>query len=308
MKVLYIMGAGHTGSTILDIVLGNHSHIEGVGELNKLHSSGWSGDGGRRCACGSVLEECSFWPEVRRDWAGRIGGDDVRRYVDLQKRFERSRSAWPRLLRSRVRPSAEFAEYATKTAALYEAILKVGGRSVVVDSSLAPRRAYVLSAVPGVDLHLVHLVRDGRGVIWSLKKPGKKTLTKPFVPAPAWRTTRYWISANLQCAWVFRGVDQNRRLRIRYEDFVTRPADVLERIGTLLGEDFSRVIAALRADHPIQVAGHTVGGNRVRMQKDIRVRPDIAWMEHLPEKDRELFWRLSGWLAKRYGYTRHPHP
>jgi len=301
------MGAGHTGSTILDIVLGNHPYVEGVGELNKLHSSGWSGAGQRRCACGSPLPECSFWPQVRREWADRIGDDDVPRYVDLQKRFERSRWAWPRLLRCRARPSAEFAEYTKKTAALYDAILKVGGRRVVVDSSLAPRRAYALSLVPGVDLRLVHLVRDGRGVIWSLKKPGKETLTKPFVPAPAGRTTRYWISANLQCAWVFRGVRDDRRLRIRYEDFVTRPEGPLERIGALLGEDFSEVIAALAAGQPIQVAGHTVGGNRVRMQRDIRLRPDFAWMERLSERDRDLFWRLSGWLAKRYGYTRHPH-
>jgi hypothetical protein len=38
------------------------------------------------------------------------------------------------------------------------------------------------------------------------------------------------------------------------------------------------------------------------MQKDIRIKADFAWMEHLPEKDRLMFWRTAGWLARRFGY------
>ena len=84
MKVVYVTGAGHIGSTILDIVLGNHPEIQGVGEVNKLHRSGWVTDSGRRCACGEAIPECSFWPEVRHRWASSLGGDDVPRYVHLQ--------------------------------------------------------------------------------------------------------------------------------------------------------------------------------------------------------------------------------
>lgn len=305
MKVLYVTGAGHIGSTILDIVLGNHPRIQGVGELSKLHRSGWSGDAGRRCACGSLVAECSFWSRVRRRWAEAVGGDDVARYVELQACFERYRDAWSRLLANRQRPSTDFREYLGKTQALYEAIREVSGRPIVVDSSLTPRRAYALTLNPGVELSLIHLVRDGRGVIWSLMKPNKQILTKVYKPAPSWRTSKYWVSANLQSAWVFRRVPTARKQLVRYEDFVTRPAEVLQRIGALVGEDLSPLGRRVAAEGLLD-AGHTVGGSRVRMSSSIQLKADFAWKQQLPSKDRRVFWLMAGWLAQRYGYTQQP--
>ena len=305
MRVVYVTGAGHIGSTILDIVLGNHPHIQGVGEVSKVHRSGWVTDSRRRCACGSSVAECAFWPKVRARWAATVGGDDVDRYVYLQGLFERYRTAWPRLLWNSLRPSSDFQEYLHKTQALYEAIRDVSGRSVIVDSSLTPRRAYALTLNREIDLSLIHLVRDGRGVIWSLMKPNKKTLTKVYKPAPSWRTTKYWISANLQSAWVFQRVREEKRQRIRYEDFVTNPSMILNRIGTLVGEDMSSLAEDVATHRAIR-AGHTVGGSSVRMSKDILVKPDFAWQDLLPAKDRRVFWLLAGWLAQRYGYTQQP--
>jgi hypothetical protein len=305
VRVVYVTGAGHIGSTILDIVLGNHPHIQGVGEVSKVHRSGWVSDTRRRCACGALVPDCTFWPQVRARWARSVGGDDVARYVHLQGLFERYRTAWPRLLANRFRPSPEFREYSRKTQALYEAVREVSGRAVIVDSSLTPRRAYALTLNPDIDLSLIHLVRDGRGVIWSLMKPNKKTLTKVYKPAPSWRTTKYWISANLQSTWVFHRLPKEKRQRVRYEDFVTDPAMILKRIGTLLGEDMSSLAHDVATQQPIQ-AGHTVGGSSVRMAQGIRVRPDFAWQDRLPAKDRRVFWLLAGWLAQRYGYTQQP--
>jgi hypothetical protein len=41
VRVLKIMGLGRSGSTILDIVLGNHPQIESVGEVGNLIRTGW---------------------------------------------------------------------------------------------------------------------------------------------------------------------------------------------------------------------------------------------------------------------------
>ena len=304
--MIYIMGAGHIGSTILDMVLGNHPQIEGVGEVSKVHRSGWSGDGSRRCACGVQLDECTYWPQVRRSWSDSVQGGNVERYVALQRRYERFRYGWPRLLCNSIRPSADFKSYVQQTEAVYRAIQQVSGKPVVVDSSLTPRRAYALTQNPNIDLRLIHLVRDGRGCIWSLMKPGKQTLTKTYRPAPSWRTTKYWISANLQSAWVFSHVPESNRQRIRYEDFVSDPSSTMKRIGALVGEDLTGVIDEQTSELEARTR-HTVGGCRVRMSKNIRIKADFAWMDHLPDKDRKVFWRLAGWLAQRYGYAQQPH-
>ena len=165
--------------------------------------------------------------------------------------------------------------------------------------------AVASAATRATDLRLIHLVRDGRGVIWSLMKPNKKTLTKVYKPAPSWRTTKYWISANLQSTWVYHRVPREKRERVRYEDFVTDPASTLHRIGALLDVDMSSLARTVAARQPIQ-ANHTVGGSSVRMSRDIRVRADFAWQDLLPARDRKIFWLLAGWLAQRYGYTQQP--
>ena len=80
---------------------------------------------------------------------------------------------------------------------------------------------------------------------------------------------------------------------------------ILNRIGTLVGEDMSSLAEDVTTCRTIR-AGHTVGGSSVRMSTDIRVRPDFAWQDLLPARDRRVFWLLAGWLAQRYGYTQQP--
>lgn len=302
MKVLYIMGAGHIGSTIVDIVLGSHGHMESLGELSKFHRAGWTPESNRVCSCGSPVYECPFWSQVRRCWSELTGCTDGREAVRLQDTFENSTLAWPQLLwQSRLR-TPKFRRYMDLTAALYQSIQEVGGKVVLVESSLTPRRAYALAMNPAIDLHLIHMVRDGRGVIWSLMKPGKQALiSKKYVPAPPSQTSRYWVSANLQSSWVFRQVPAAKRMLMRYEDFVLDPASVVTRIGSFIGEDLAGVMNGSEVANSSPVR-HTVGGNRIRMQKDIRIRADFAWMGNLTEKDQRTFWRTAGWLARRFGY------
>jgi hypothetical protein len=131
---LYIEGYGRSGSTLLDIVLGNHPEVESVGELINLPYSGWyegwiSGKPTRSpyCACGERMLECEFWSAVRRKWLENPKMREPQRCLELQEEFGRYRSL-PRLLREqRGSKSALFRCYADHTQALFKAIADVGG-------------------------------------------------------------------------------------------------------------------------------------------------------------------------------------
>jgi hypothetical protein len=232
----------------------------------------------------------------------------VARYVALMRRFDGSgnAAAWPRLLALRLRPGREAREYVRRNLALYEAVVQVGGKPTIVESSLSPRRAFVLASTPGIDLHLVHVVRDGRGVIWSHMNPAKAALRKSFEPKTTRHVTRYWLTANLQSAFVYARLRPERRMRLRYEDFATDPTAALARLGAFVGEDLSGLLTPERALRQPVPTRHTPGGNRVRLVREVQVRQDFGWMEQLPAADRALFWRWAGWLARRYGYARDP--
>ena len=308
MKILYLMGAGHVGSTVIDVVIGAHPGFESLGEAWKLPIAWAEPTRERVCACGEAISACAFWRDARKAWAERVGDDDVARYVALMRRFDGSGNgaAWPRLLGLRHRPGREAREYLRRNLALYEAVAQVGGKPAIVESSLSPRRAFVLASTPGIDLHLVHVVRDGRGVIWSHVNPAKAALRKSFEAKSTRHVTRYWLTANLQSAFVYAHVPPSRRMRLRYEDFATDPAAALGRLGAFVGEDLSGLLTPERALRQPVPPRHTPGGNRVRLVKEVQVRRDFGWMEQMPAPDRAFFWRWAGWLARRYGYTREP--
>jgi hypothetical protein len=114
VKVLKITGLGRSGSTILDIVLGNHPCVESVGEVMNLIRTGWVSRGSLRgidqkrlrrpiCTCGKRLdvpyvedpdEACPFWSAVRREWVARADAEAIESYPKLQNDFEPKRR-WP---------------------------------------------------------------------------------------------------------------------------------------------------------------------------------------------------------------------
>lgn len=305
--VISIIGSGHSGSTVLDIVLGSHPNIAGVGELHKLPRAGWVLDDDRRCACGSPVHECAYWTRVFARWIALVGRDGPRRYLALQHTYERSIRSLPRLLIEERRPSSRFMTYSEITAALYEAIRDVTGTSAIVDSSKNPVRTYALLANPRLDVRVIHLVRDGRGVVWSkLKSFGKdvqagvRSDRQPTRPA---RTTLHWVLANLESEWVAKRADPTHTLRVAYESFVEHPDRVLRQISRVVGEDLGPLADAVGRGVAMDPY-HLVGGNRVRMSGAVALRPDVEWMVKLPSRDVRMFWRLAGWLARRYGYSR----
>ncbi len=306
VRVLYILGAGRSGSTLLDTVLASHPDVVGVGELLNLHSAGWTAN--EVCACGQLGTECSFWTSVRNVWQRRVPGATIAGYVVLQKKFEFFR--WfglvqiVHILRNQLMPTTEFRAYLRQTEALYQAIAEVSGRAIVVDSSKSPVRGVLLTQMPGIDTRLIHLVRDARAVAWSRKKAfhadqkaGVQTAIKPRSTA---YSVGYWAFINLLSMLVcqFR---RTTSLRMRYEDFVSQPQQQMERISGVSGLDYAAAIKSLLVGEPIRVE-HPIAGNRMRMNGSVTLKPDWEWLDRLPNRDRVIAWCTAGWLLLWYGY------
>lgn len=302
-KVLYIGGLYRSGSTILDILLGNQAGLVGVGELRNLPLIGWGHDG--PCACGERIEDCSVWRDVRSDWERRVGPGRVARLAELQDRFERIRNIPRVVVEGLVGRSKSFREYSDLVAALYTAIAGVSAAEVVVDSTKYPARALGLLRNPDVELYFVHLVRDGRAVIWSMRRQLNTDLGGQVLEIPAGRiatqTTRQWLLTNLACDLVARWAKPNA-IRVRYEDLVEDPVREVARIGRLIGIDTSSLGERVSRGDLLDV-GHSVAGNRVRMGGPVRLKPDTEWRTMLSAEERGEFWRSAGWLARSYGYS-----
>ena len=307
VRVVYVMGCGRSGSTMLDTLLGNHPSIESVGEACHVPLRAWMSNG--YCACGTRSEVCEFWVDVHERWRQRVGADPVEEYATMIHELE-SRRVWlPALAREARRPESRFRQYLRMTGALMEAIREVSGKPVIVDSSKRPARALALSMIPQVDLRVVHLIRDCRGVAWSGKKrfvvDEKGGVSRNDPGKEVWKMSMIWGISNVLSSWVRRKLPSSHSIQVRYEDYVTNPEDALTRIGRLIDLDMSPVVQAVAAQQPMQI-GHTIAGNRLRMSQGIHLRPDTEWISKLSNQDRRRCWILAGWLMKQYGYTKHP--
>jgi hypothetical protein len=95
-----IASAGHSGSTLLDLLIGNHSKVSSAGEMNRLtlHATD------RVCACGATVTSCDHWNRVRgavaREWAREhpIRWDECHTDIPPQKPLARLQGILPEQL------------------------------------------------------------------------------------------------------------------------------------------------------------------------------------------------------------------
>lgn len=308
VQVLFVMGKGRSGSTLLDNVLGQVPGLFSTGEL--LHIWDWALGKGVLCGCGEDVLDCPVWSTVlgkgfgirsREHDAARIEAISrdyrtVARYHQVPRLFTRRRSGrWPALRR-----------YATATAELYRTIAEVTGAQVVVDSSKSPLNAAALGLIDGIDGAVVHLVRDPRavGYSWARTKSWTDRTERGEMPrfGPL-HTSASWTVRNLGAELVVRRWPPSRTTRLRYEDFVRNPRPNIERLLELV--DMPHDDLPFRDARTVSLGPtHTVGGNPGRMSTgDVLIQTDDAWRTQQSVPSGWLISALTWPLRQRYGYA-----
>ncbi len=304
MKVLYIVGVGRSGSTLLERVLGAQPGWVNAGELNALFSRVSRQD--QRCGCGTPFSECPFWVAVGAEAFG--GWDEVTDEVArLQPRVVRQRYV-PRLLSGAMAPSArhELDTYLDRHERVYRAIATVAGAEVVVDASKSTAQLFALRRIDGLDLRVLNLVRDPRGVAssWSkagLRKPQSRDGEDMGTYSPH-RLAVLW--AALQAESSVLGQAAPHATRVRYEDLVADPRPTVER--ALRELDLPAAPGGL--DHvgasSVDLGpSHGVAGSRTRfVHGRIELSLDDAWRTTLPPVSRRLVTAITLPQLAAHGY------
>lgn len=289
-RVLYIGGWGRSGSTLLARLLGEFPGYVTVGELREGWLRGCREN--RLCGCGVPFLSCAFWSEVGLRAFGGWGAVPVAELLHAWRRYDRpwmvpllavaGRSPRPGALDSLIEALTD----------LYAAVREVSGARVIVDSSKLPSYAFLLRLVPGLDVRMVHLVRDPRGVAFSwmkhLTRPdgvGRTDQMLRFGPLSA--AIRYDIY-NAQ-AHLGQGLGIPY-LRVRYEDLVADLHGSLRRIVAFMGDpvEAPMPLSLSTSEAELGVA-HTVDGNPMRFARgSVSVRSDDAWKVQLQPGARRL--------------------
>ncbi len=213
-RVLYVMGAGRSGSTIFGVTLGNCEQVFYAGELDAwLARSGEPQLGGE--------ERTRFWSAVLADVsdAAPLFGKEPQRSIERSVSILRVHK-W--LARRRLSEP-----YRRIAGSLYRAIAEHTGSTLIVDTSHYPLRARELQRLDGVEVYLVYLARDPQSVVASFNRKDVAQYSKSTLT-----TNVYLWLTNLLAVIVFLQHPRARRLFVRYEDFIASPEEVL---GEVLG-------------------------------------------------------------------------
>ncbi|HUF40140.1 MAG TPA: sulfotransferase [Anaerolineales bacterium] len=269
----YVTGLSHSGSTLLAFLLNAHPELVSIGEaarVGEILPHRWS-TRQDRCSCGKAFYYCEFWNRVLAGLAAR--GFGLREGDPFDA------------------PDSRRAYGLRKWQAFTEAVLDVSGAGVFVDTSKVPGYVAPLRANPFLDLKVISLVRDGRGVVgsWLKRLPD----ARPEV------VIETWISQENERSAALRSVDPERLLVVRYEDLCREPDRTLVNIFThLLVEPAVDITAGYKSG-----VEHHVIGNQMRLTNDEAIVLDEKWRRDLDQRILDRFNLMGGDLNARNGYA-----
>ena len=248
MNLLLIRGLGHSGTTILDMALGSHPAITGLGEAVRILQKPLVGEehrgpsqlrgelrNERLCTCGKKAAACPVWGPMLEWLSTNDDNPLVRKLEKLVNTVEAS----------------------TKSERL----------QWLVDSYQADTSVPILSWQGG-EIRTVFLVRDVRSWVHSRSHKRER-------PAAAWRALARWVRENRRMESLLRHSDHPFFV-LGYEELALAPEASLRRLCTWLDLPFDEAMLA----PSVSSSSHILVGNRVRFERDraATINYDSTWL------------------------------
>jgi hypothetical protein len=224
-RVIYIAGLGHSGSTVLDMLLATRRKAVSLGQVWTVLCEDPLKSRTRVCTCGALAPDCDFWGPIlhRIDAAqGTLSQGD--RYQLVLERVEH----------------------------LY------GPEMAVIDSSKQVANIKILAnEIPELNLMVLHNIKDVRAFTISMMDNSIRKHNRR--PSPEmlffeWYRTNRMIHSSV-CSVLGRPP-----FRVMYEALCFSTQAVAERMTELLGEQYIDPAAALKSGN-----NHIISGNRLRL-------------------------------------------
>ena len=251
-RLLLIRGLGHSGTTILDLALGAHPSIVGLGEAVRILERPRPDETQRGpaqlrgalryerpCTCGKLAVDCPVWGPLL-DWLP--AHDD-----------------WP--LKAKLKH-------------LLATLPSVDQPRWVVDS-FQDDRILPFWNDENVEIRVIHLTRDVRS--WVHSRSHKERQQGRWLPEL--RPLLRWWRLSSRDSHRFEPLD-HRVLRVGYEELALQPEVALRRICDWLELPFVETMLH-PGDHS---TSHVLSGNRMRfdLNRRQRIRYDGSWMKAAP--------------------------
>jgi hypothetical protein len=254
--LLYILGTGRSGTTILEVLLSANDNICSVGELTHIFQDGFTAN--RTCACGKSFHHCQLWGRVEHQLS--FTPCQIRKNRKLLREIDWHKGFLKLIFNSISKK--KLSHYETVNKVIYESCRKISGKRLVIDSSKYAARALMLNRIYGPFVKVICLTRSPEGILNSFQKTDVEQRSKTPLGA-----CLYYIYV-LLCCRIFIVLSKGQVLSITYEELTAFPISTINKIELFTGISFSETKERLKAKEAF-VPGHIITGNRLRKNKTI---------------------------------------
>lgn len=257
-KIIYVLGCGRSGSTILGFCLGNAANTLDLGEVIEFTRFR-----GRPNGFDQSTENYAFWDRVLQLIETRDGEINFDRIKRLQNRFDKHYAIPLLFLPTLWLKPFGLAEYRKFLQSKYDGIFEQSQCQWFIDSSKYPSRLLHLRAIYGAEtIKVAYLIRDP-GILAKAFQNSEQSTTKSFLTGML-----YYFGVNFASFVLFTLTPANNRIRIVYEKLVQFPKTSIETIGSRFGLDVSELLNKIENGLALK-RGYIFNGNRMRIQKSI---------------------------------------
>lgn len=298
-KVVFILSTGHSGSTLLELILNSHPKIFGLGELSSLSDKFDHNNQRSLRVCGVCEGECQYWNY-------RFPLPTLRSYFSNDSVF---------------RKMTKFFNQYRKN--IYQYFIEWTGSDILIDNSknwkwIAEKQTPA-SQWKKITPLIIYLTRDGRAVINSLfRRYPERGLEE---------TVLWWKRRTEKSTKFFQNFPADQRIQLSYERLADAPSQVTKEICQFLQIDYhAEMLEFWRYEH------HPIAGNlgteslifqyqsnvsdsqreisRAKIAQlksminyqygeyyekhELSIRPDTRWKEELTEDQQRVFENLAG--------------
>lgn len=289
-SLLYILAAGHSGSTLLDLLAGTIPGVFSTGEA--VHLPWQAYRDGKMCAlhqdictCGEPFRECTVWGAVLHQVGQRLGLDLHKNPLRLKTHMLTTQAyrksillpyKWARevYFAGRSVGAARVLRHSQRVRgrhswAVFDALHETTGARVIVDSSKDVIRYEVLRETCPDRIQPLVLIRDARGVIGSAAKRRDARVVAQSLAA--------WEKVNRR---ILTSVRANNPIIVHYGELASNPSETRRTLAAALGLEAGPI-----ENRIFPMERHLVAGNPMRYSREIIIRPDEGWRDRLtPEQ------------------------
>ncbi|MDJ1169422.1 sulfotransferase [Roseofilum sp. BLCC_M154] len=301
-KVLFIISAGHSGSSLLSVILGSHPQCFSAGEFGNLPNRYRNG-----AFLDCINRNSDFWEET-------FGKEGIKQ-LSIGLGDTRATPYIPLKIEKRVREflgnDQVFNPYSLMFSKLNEEVIIDATKFYPFVEKKLKAREFRSGEV---EAYLLHLVRDGRAVLNSFLRRFQDMDVVDF--------TEGWVQKTKGRQAYFHSFKEDKKIEIAYEDLASQPHQTIQTICQWIGIEFIEdMLEYWKYDH------HDISGNdgtyslirryqgkeildKVREvhgeyyeKRDLSIKLDLRWKKELSPENLEIFNRIAGAVNQPYEYN-----